>query len=414
MTVAIFFSPARPSNIRRLHNGPLGSCIDEYATRLSEQGLCRGTGMRTLLLIADLSRWLLRAGLGIDELNERTLERYRRFRARTRPLGLGDPVALRRFLCAMRDLDICKTPSPAPLSLLDEELEGFRRYLSQDVGLSARTLEHYSELIDPFLREQIDAGGPRWSTLTGAEVLGFFRRCARRRSPQYLQRLRTALRSFLRYLRFRGDVQVDLGSCIPGIARWSLATLPKYLTATQVQRVLGSCNRKTPVGRRDYAILLILARLGLRAIEVVELSLDDIDWETGQFTIRAKGRERATMPMPADVGQAICDYLTHGRPHSNSRRIFLRHLAPHVGFAKSASISAVCKFAMQRAGIDLPSQGAHLLRHTLATRMLRQGASLEQIGQLLRHRLLDTTRIYAKVDLIALRRVALPLPEGLR
>lgn len=414
MTTAIFFSPTRPSNSRRLHDGPLGYFIDDYATQLADQGLARSTGMRTLSLIADLSRWLQQKGLGVRELNEKVLVRYRRSRARTRPLGFGDPIALRRFLGAMRELDICESPPSMPLSPLAQEHEEFRCYLSQDIGLSPRTLEHYAGLLDLFLREHVVANGSHWSTLTAAEVLGFFRRCARRRSSRYLQRLRTALRAFLRYLRYRGKIQVDLTGCIPGVAGWSLATLPKCLTAIQVQRILRSCNRTTAVGKRDYAILLILARLGLRAIEVMTLTLDDIDWETGQFAIRGKGGEQVRMPLPPDVGRAVCDYLQHGRPRSNSRRVFLRRRAPHVGFSKSASISAICKFAMQRAGVDASSQGAHLLRHTLATRMLRHGASLGEIGQLLRHRRHDTTRIYAKVDLIGLRRVSLPWPESAR
>ena len=412
MTTSKYFSPARPSIIRRLHDGPLGPCIDEYAARLVEQGLSQSTGKRTLRLIADLSRWLERKGLTVDELNEATLEQYRRFRARTWPMGFGDPIALRRFLGSMRELDICVTPPSAPLSPRAQVQEDFNRYLSQDIGLSARTLEHYVGLLDRFLQEQVGPDGPRWSALTAAQVLGFFRRCARRRSPQYLQRLRTALRSFLRYLQYRGEIHTDLGGCIPAVTRWRLAALPKYLSAAQVRRVLGSCNRHTAVGRRDYAILLTLARLGLRAIEVSTLSLDDIDWQTGQLTLHAKGGERALMPLPPEVGQAICEYLQNGRPHSHSRRVFLRHNAPHVGFAKSGCISSIVKLAMRRADVELLSKGAHVLRHTLATQMLHHGASLREIGQVLRHRRPDTTRIYAKVDLPTLRSVALPWPGG--
>ena len=414
MTTSTYFSPARPTIVRRLHDGPLGLYIDGYAARLSEQGIGRGTGKRTLRLIADLSRWLERRELGVDELDEAALERYRRFRARTWPMGFGDPIALRRFLGSMRDLDICVAPPPALLSPRARVQNDFNRYLSQDIGLSARTLEHYAGLLELFLQEQVGPNGPHWSSLTGAQVLGFFRRCARRRSPRYLQRLRTALRAFLRYLRFRGEIHADLCGCIPAVASWSLATLPKYLTASQVRDVLGSCDRKTAVGRRDYAILLTLARLGLRAMEVATLKLDDVDWQTGQVVLLAKGGERAVMPLPPDVGKAICDYLQSGRPRSLSRRVFLRQNAPHVGFGKSSSISAIVNIAMLRAGVDLPSRGAHVLRHTLATRMLHDGASLREIGQVLRHRRPDTTRIYAKVDIPTLRSVALAWPEDIQ
>lgn len=414
MTTSAYFSPARPTILRRLHEGPLGPYIDEYAARLVEQGLGQSTGKRTLRLIADLSRWLERKGLAVDDVNEATLERYRRFRARTWPMRFGDPIALRRFLDRMRDLDICASPLLAPLSPRAQVQDDFNRYLSQDIGLSSRTLEHYAQLLDRFLQEQVGPDGPHWSALTGAQVLRFFRRCARRRSPAYLQRLRTALRAFLRYLQYRGEIQIDLGGCIPAVARWRLAVLPKYLSATDVRRLLGSCDRCTAVGRRDYAILLMLARLGLRAIEAATLGLDDIDWQAGQLTLHAKGGERALMPLPAEVGKAICDYLQHGRPPSSSRRVFLRHNAPHVGFAKSSCISSIVKIAMERAGLDPPYKGAHVLRHTLATQMLNHGASLQEIGQVLRHRRPDTTLIYAKVDLPALRSVALPWPEGAR
>jgi site-specific recombinase XerD len=414
MTTTAFFSPAYPTSLHRLHEGPLGLHIDDFAARLVEQGLARGTAKRTLRLIADLSQWLAIKGLGVDDLDESTLERYRRFRARTLPMGFGDPTALRRFLASMRELDICPTPPPVPLSHRSQVEEDFRQYLLHDIGLSARTREHYAGLLDLFLQEQMGPNGPQWSDLTGTKVLKFFRRCARQRSAQYLQRLRTALRAFLRYLQCRGHIQADLSGCIPGVPNKSLKALPKYLCATQVQSVLGSCDRQTAVGRRDYAILLILARLGLRANEVSNLNLDDIDWLTGQFTLHAKGGGQAVMPLPPDVGQAICDYLKNGRPKSQSRRVFLRKNAPHVGFGRSANISAIVKIAMHRAGVDLPSKGAHVFRHTLATQMLHDGASLREIGLVLRHRCPDTTRIYAKVDLPTLRLVALPWPEDAR
>jgi site-specific recombinase XerD len=414
MATSAFFSPARPTILRRLHDGPLGPYIDEYAGRLVEQGLGRSTGKRTLRLIADLSRWLERKGLGIDELNEATLQQYRQFRARTKPMGFGDPVALRRFLGSMRERDICVTPPSGPLSPRAQVQEDFNRYLSQDIDLSARTLEHYADLLDPFLREQVGPDGPHWSRLTSTEVVGLFRRCARRRSPQYLQRLHTAMRSFLRYLQYRGEIHTDLSGCIPRVTRWRLANLPKYLSPTQVQRVLDGCDRTTAVGKRDYAILLLLARLGLRANEVTTLGLDDIDWPAGQLRLQGKGAQQVVMPLPSEVGRAIADYLQHGRPRSQSRRVFLRRYAPLIGFAKSSCISAVVRIAFERACVDAPSKGAHVLRHTLVTQMLRNGASLRQIGHLLRHRRSDTTLIYAKVDLPTLRSVALPWPEGTR
>jgi integrase len=182
-----------------------------------------------------------------------------------------------------------------------------------------------------------------------------------------------------------------------------------------VQKVLDCCVQATAVGRRDYAMLLLLAKLGLRANEVATLTLDDIDWRAGEFLVRAKGRQRARMPMPADVGAAVVAYLRDGRPKSSCRRLFVRTLAPHVGFASGSSVTWVAKTALDRAGIEgCAHRGAHIFRHSLATELLRSGATLSEIGQLLRHESQDTTRIYAKVDIEALRTLSLPWPGGVQ
>jgi len=221
-----------------------------------------------------------------------------------------------------------------------------------------------------------------------------------------------ALRAFLRHLQHRGEITSDLAACVPKVASWSHATLPKFLQPGQVTHVLKHCDRRRPRGRRDYAILLLLARLGLRAGEVVALMLDDIDWKLGHLTVHGKAGRWAQLPLPAEVGNAIVGYLQRGRPPCASRRLFIRQRAPRVGFANAAGISTLVKRASARAGIDSPRKGAHLFRHTLATEMLRRGASLTEIGELLRHRHPSTTTIYAKVDLPALRRLAQVWPGG--
>ena len=197
--------------------------------------------------------------------------------------------------------------------------------------------------------------------------------------------------------------------------RWKLATLPTYLSAAQVRKVLDGCDRETVMGRRDYAILLLLAKLGLRADEVATLTLDDIDWRASEILVRAKGRQRARMPIPPDVGAAIVAYLRNGRPKSSCRRLFVRTLAPHVGFASGCAITMIAKVALDRVGIEgCAHRGAHIFRHSLATELLRSGATLSEIGQLLRHESHDTTRIYAKVDIDALRTLSLPWPGGVQ
>lgn len=222
-----------------------------------------------------------------------------------------------------------------------------------------------------------------------------------------------ALRSFLRYLHHKGLNPLPLASCVPSIRRWRFASLPTYISAAQVRAVLDGCDRTTALGRRDYAILLMLAKLGLRASEVATITLDDIDWRSGEMLIRAKGRQRVRMPIPPDVGAAVVAYLRDGRPQSSCRRLFLRAPAPCVGFASGCAITMIAKAALDRAGIHgCAHRGAHLFRHSLATELLRSGATLSQIGQLLRHESHDTTRIYAKVDLEALRPLGLRWPGG--
>ena len=195
--------------------------------------------------------------------------------------------------------------------------------------------------------------------------------------------------------------------------RWKLATLPTYLPAAEVQKALDGCDRATVIGRRDYAILMMLAKLGLRANEVATLTLDDIDWRAGEMLVRAKGRQRARMPIPPDVGAAVVAYLRDTRPKSSCRRLFVRTLAPHVGFASGCAITMIAKAALDRVGIKgCAHRGAHIFRHSLATELLRSGATLSEIGQLLRHESHDTTRIYAKVDIETLRTLSLPWPGG--
>jgi integrase len=224
----------------------------------------------------------------------------------------------------------------------------------------------------------------------------------------------TALRSFFRYLLHRGEVRTDLAACVPTVPRWSFSVLPKFLSTEAVKRVLKNCNRQTPIGRRNYAILLLLARLGLRAGEVVALGLDDIDWKEGLIAIHGKGGKSVLLPMPVDVGEAIADYLRRDRPRCSVRRVFIRARAPFIGFRNSLAISTLAMRALKQAGVESAHTGAHVFRHSLATRLLREGCSLDEIGELLRHQSPNTTAIYAKVDVAALRTLALPWPGGSR
>jgi integrase len=212
----------------------------------------------------------------------------------------------------------------------------------------------------------------------------------------------------MRFLRQRGLIDTDLVTAIPRVASWRLSHLPKFLPPEQIERILQSCDGTTPVGQRDYAMLLFMARLGLRSGEVAAMTLEDFDWERSEFVVHGKGPRHEQLPLPQDVGSALLRYLRHGRPTCSSRHVFVRVRAPHRAFADSNTVYAAVRSAIERAGLNPPCKGGHLFRHSLATAMLRQGASLTEIGQLLRHRQQMTTQIYAKVDLQALRPLAQP------
>ncbi len=224
----------------------------------------------------------------------------------------------------------------------------------------------------------------------------------------------TALRCFLRYARYLGEVTLDLAAAVPIVANWSMTSIPRAISADHVRRLLASIDRRTAVGCRDYAVLLLLARLGLRSSEVAFLELDDIDWKRGCLYVRGKGAQRLELPLPTEVGKAIVAYLRHGRALSTSRRVFLRAKAPIRGFRGACAVGSIVRHSLKRAGINAPTTGTHQFRHGLATEMLRQGASLGEIGELLGHRHPQTTKIYAQVDIKALRTLALPWPGGVR
>jgi len=234
----------------------------------------------------------------------------------------------------------------------------------------------------------------------------------RQYSPARVQLIATALRSFFRFLLQQEAIPNDLAKAVPTAPNWRLSTLPKFMEAKDVDWLLQSCDRSTSHGQRDYAILLLLARLGLRAGEVAALTLDDVDWDAGEIVVRGKGGRRDRLPLPYDVGEALAAYLRDSRPPSTTRQVFIRMMAPRRGFRSGVAISTIVHRRLDRAGLKPAHKGAHLLRHSLATQLLQNGASLVEIGELLRHQDIETTRIYAKVDQETLRALALPWPGG--
>jgi site-specific recombinase XerD len=401
------------STIERLRQGPLSEYLDAYAAGLTEQGYGRDSIRQQIVVIADLSRWLQKHQVDVQDLEGTLVDRFLRLRRKQQRLRRGDPKALTQLLDMLRQAGIAK---PHPQAVEDTTqfrvIAEFRRYLLQERGLSQATLHNYVPVIEQFLSERFHNRAPNFDTLRAPDVTAFVVRHARRLGSVRARLMVTALRSFFRYLRHRGAVTTDLAGCVPTVPNWSLSTLPRFLPAADVERVLECCDRKTSVGRRNHAILLLLARLGLRAGEVVGLNLDDIDWSTGQITIRGKGGKSAPLPLVADAGASLAAYLRHDRPRSATRRVFIRHRAPLVGFGNSSTISSLVRRALKHAGVESAHTGAHVLRHSLATSLLRQGGSLDEIGELLRHQSPNTTAIYAKVDVTALQTLALAWPGG--
>ena len=368
----------------------------------------RPAGIRVVL--GPFGRWLEAQGLGAGDITEAVIDTY--VEQTTAP-GQGDTRrALRELLAVLRESGLCRPLALEAGSTHQQLLNEYRRYLLTERGLAERTIEHYTEAAQAFLVSRAADDARVIKEWTAADVLTFVQRRSIYRPSVHMQQVCSGLRAFLRYLCFRGHIDCDLSKCVPRIAHWRLATLPKSLSAEQIERMLLGCRRDTGGGRRDYAVLLLLSRLGLRAEELRRLTLDDIHWQRGELTVRGKGRGPEPMPLPEDVGEALAAYLTHGRPASGSRSVFVRLTPPHEAYGNSDAFGHIVRHAMRRAAVDAPSKGTHIFRHTLATEMLRSGASLREIGHLLRHRDEDTTRLYAKVDLVRLRTLALPWPGG--
>ncbi len=387
--------------------GPLAVHAAGFWEHLLREGYTPLSALRLVRLLAHLSRWLQRKRLTAEDLEPRLVERYIRHRKRA---GCGFCVSPRGVEPVLKFLRAAGA-APSVLataqqrSSVDVFLGSYDDYLREERALAPSTSRFYRLIAEQFLAERVAGDARDFGALTAADVNSFVLSESRRWSVSYTKYKVTALRSLLRFLYLRGELATDLAGAVPAVAGWRLSGLPRGVPAADLQRVLTACDRRTPIGLRDYAILLLLSRLGLRAGEVAAIELDDIDWAAGTLLIHGKGRCESILPLPDDVGKALVDYLRRGRPRGVCRRVFLRCRAPS---GPLELVPSVVRRAFARAG--LPEVGAHRLRHTTATQMLARGASLSEIAQVLRHRTVDTTAIYAKVDLAALHSVAQPWP----
>jgi site-specific recombinase XerD len=398
-------------------DGPIAPYLSSFAQYLREQGYEHHYLRRQVMLAACFSHWIKQTrGGSCCDIRHEDAARYLKTRHENRQPTEGDPTALDHLIAFLRTQGVIPKRERSTALLVPAErcVQSYARYLRQDRALAEATIINYVPFIREFLKDRFGHETVKLSCLRAEDIIRFVRHRARHLHVKRAKLMTTALRSFFQYARMKGEVTLDLVAAVPIVASWSMTSIPRAIAPDQTKKLLASINRNTIVGRRDYAIVLLLARLGLGAGEVVSLELDDIDWGSGQLTVRRKRGRCSDMPLPADVGKAIAAYLRHGRPKCASRRVFLRTKAPIRGFDGPSAISSLIRHNIERAGVTAPTHGAHQFRHGLASDMLKRGASLSEIGSVLGHQHPDTTRIYTKIDVKSLRTLAQPWPRGVR
>ena len=400
-------------SMRRPPEGPLAAHIRAFGKWAFEQGYSKQRVQRRVHLAAGFSQWLERKGVRVRKVTEEHPAQYLQHRAHGKRIFPGDKPSLKQFLEFLRREGTIAAEKTdfKHITPVEQCVREFNTYLQDQRALVPGTASEYARYTRLFLRKRFGNHVVRLENLRADDVFGFVRHESQSTHFARAKRITTSLRSFLNFARYRGAITTDLAAAVPKVAGWSMSGIPRAIAADEIRKLLFSIDRLHAKGRRDYAILLLLARLGLRSGEIVGLDLDDIDWNSGSLKVRGKGRE-ARLPLPQEVGAAIVEYLQHGRPPTTSRRVFLRSNAPFRGFRDSTAIAGIIRYAIERAGVQAPTHGAHQFRHALATQMLHHGGSLKEIGELLGHRSIQVTTIYAKVDIPALRTLALGWPGG--
>jgi integrase/recombinase XerD len=388
--------------------GVLEPFADRYRVRLRELGYRPGTIDHKLRDLGKLGRWMAGGGIEARQLDGSMIESFLLVR---RAVGDRPPLTVQSFprlLEFLRSEGVIAPERPSvAVTALDQLLEDYRGWLVVERQLAPSTVRGYVLVARRFLEQRTRlTDGVGVSDLTGADVTGFLLG-ERGRSVDSARRAVSDLRALLRFLQLRGLTDLALGDSVPPVAGWRDSTVPKALQRADVERLLSSCDRSSLVGARDFAVLMLLARLGLRSIEVTRLQLEDLDWRHGEICVCGKGGDRERLPLPGDVGEALAAYLSVC-DHRGCRSVFVTFRAPTRPILTTV-VRHLIASACRRAG--LPRVAAHRLRHTLATELLLEGASLIEIGQVLRHRSVDSTAVYAKVDLARLRAVARPWPE---
>ena len=405
-----------PRALAHVSSSPAGPYLDTLATTFVRQGFGRWRVRQRLHGAAHFSWFSTTMGVSLERLHEDLLQAFRthlrscRCPGRLRRGPRADVCAVagaRALVEHLRHMAVVRSSAPvATPPDMSPLVRHFHTWMQEQRGLEDATLRSYERVIDDALQTLGDV--PR--DYTAASIREFVIQRTAGRSRAQGKCVLTAMRHFLRFLIAEGTCRPGLDGAVPTIAMWRLSALPRYLPAQDVNRILAACDHSTPVGLRDRAVLLLLARLGLRAGDVRALAMGDLDWQQASVRVAGKSRTHVRLPLTQEVGDALVDYLMRGRPPAESDRVFVRMLAPWRPLTISA-VSGLVARAIARAGVTAPFRGAHVLRHSAATEMLRQGATLDHIGAVLRHKYMDTTAHYAKVDVLRLRAIALPWPE---
>lgn len=412
MLSQFFKSPAR---IQALRCSPFGAQLEDFADYLLENGYAQISARRHIRSAEHIAHWASKSALSADELDDSALKRFADHlkRCRCGRYSCAHPVDIltgaRLFLRQLQGVDtpaVRESVQAEPQPVL---LQSFCEWMREHRGTSERTLYNYGIPIGELIR----CFGEDPNTLDAQRLRNFVLKQSHSTGWAGAKRCTTALRMFLRFLIAEGQCRASLLGAIPVLAHWRLSSLPRYLPPEDVECLIDSCDLSSPVGKRDRAILLLLARLGLRAGDIVQLRLHDIDWKGAWIHVSGKSRRQTRLPLTQEVGEAIVSYEQEGRPSAHTDALFLRSRAPFRALASHQAVSVLVARALRRAQIKRTGRGAaHLLRHSVASSMLRQGASLQEVSALLRHRCIETTQIYAKIDVTALQQIAQPWPEA--
>jgi len=396
-----------PYALRRWKRGPLGPYVDGFAQRLWECGYSPSTGNAYIRCVGYLSLWMEEQGFAVSVLDEHRVQDHIQGMMHHQGTVVSSAPHL-LFLSYLREVGAIRRPPPVVASRIGQIVDDYVDYLQRERGLAKATLAHRRIFPRRFLEERFGDGPVHLSRLTARDLIHYIEGHVHEFGALYRAQMLLILKDFCRFLRLRGHVREDIASGIPRVPYWKPTRLPSYLERSETERLLSACDTATPKGMRDHAILLLLARLGLRAGEVRGLTLDDIDWEGGQITVCGKGNRRNRLPLPQDAGRALVQYLQHARPPCSSRHVFIRMRAPHTGMECSGAIGKIVEKALGRAGLHPTHKGPHLLRHTFATHLVRRGASLAEVGRMLGHENPNSASVYAHIDVAGLQTVVQP------